>query len=1132
MHLSETRYIFWDGVVNVDTTTGAVDNTLTCRQYYLEANPVPPSPNNGSLAANGLSRAEADAKRQRAIISSCVVPHIKVRINKVDEWFIPLTDMVAIELRLRLIPRIKSLMLRVWDCDPNLPYKLLYQEILRNAEISRIPKVDKSRGEAPAQKQSRTTAHDLHEVKCLSHCYMEVWISESATAFDLCDGNNHPAESNDRPLIVHDKSLPPQNMPDVWSLETQAWDSGSILTSAGAWVSRIKARQPFVDANWQARRAHKEQKHADRLGKNISLAGCRLIEDIMDNKTALTIYDHEPTDRLAPAAPAPLGSPPSKQGDGATVYPDFRRRIRFVLYQICQHTAIGMQVLRDVANTPNRAGKDTRIYIYPSTQVAKFIEGVGVDPLAAPPVVDDYDADTLFQQAKTALRNGTPWPGAGGAVPTDPMPTPQNFRINTPGVVNKPKWLDVAAKRLTNNHIGASDGRGCVGKFFFHPVNMLKCDADAYHVQRHQLVSANPINTWMDHTGVATPRMVNLASKCEYSANKTVKIPIETPFFLAFAHEMIHARRYQLGINGEHEKIELSPVADNHPDSLVAKLANAALRGNFVSRYKTYNVEEFDTIEGRGVTTTLANLSQSACQNLVARGILPAGATPAGPHAVQATENLMRQELNLELRYRYVDDAKDFVQIPSSDIAPRRFIKPRTVKPTPAKLTTATFEDIQSQLNNLHANVALPTRAQALKPGVNYFQYSDPQFGWCYFFAHTFDDRGQQIHATQMFDDIRARYTPPAGANPGIHIAASLNIVSAPIANALAAFEAPLPAGDSTDHKLNAIRNLLAVLIPSDASDDVQRMLSVYRLKDSANANCNANGIEAFGTLKVMPNPNLASITDRAMYLPDHPYDNPKTFCHMLIHESLHMHSFRANGFMAWDMRAGTAIAGHLTDVDPARDAIKATFNEGTTELLARIATYRLNCEYRARGFNIVSEVDVFGGVPSYEYPTHLMCQLVSDLNTAGQRGIALLARAYFEGEWANFNNALAALAAATANQRYTREYFDQVAKVGHQGANYFGANSAEAVAAVTALQGTHGVDWDLPPALVTSTQGAPPTYQDPVFYTGVGGDTIASGMNCDHTDNSPPLPPLKLETECFCCHERINIPTESIRKP
>jgi hypothetical protein len=93
MHLSETRYIFWDGVANVDTTTGAVNNALNCRQYYLEANPVPSSPNNGSLAANGLSRAEADAKRQRAIISSCVVPSIKVRINKVDEWFIPLTEL-------------------------------------------------------------------------------------------------------------------------------------------------------------------------------------------------------------------------------------------------------------------------------------------------------------------------------------------------------------------------------------------------------------------------------------------------------------------------------------------------------------------------------------------------------------------------------------------------------------------------------------------------------------------------------------------------------------------------------------------------------------------------------------------------------------------------------------------------------------------------------------------------------------------------------------------------------------------------------------------------------------------------------------------------------------------------------
>lgn len=805
-----------------------------------------------------------------------------------------------------------------------------------------------------------------------------------------------------------------------------------------------------------------------------------------------------------------------------TVYPDFRRRIRLTLYQICQHTAIGFQLVRDVANTPNRAGKDTTIHIYPSTQVAKFIEGVGVDPAAG--IQDDYDADLLFNRAKYAIQKGVP----------DPMPSHQNLRLP----VNKPKWLTVSAKRLANNHIGASDGRGCVGKFFFHPINMLKCDADVYHVQRHQNASSQQVNGWRDPQGNEVQRNVILAQKCEYKLRlgqgtpqetvSDVRISIETPLFLAFAHEMIHARRFQLGINAEHERIESLRVEDNHPDTLIAKLPSAQLRKNLVSRYKTYNLEEYDTIEGHGVATSLSNLTQYACQNLIDRGVLPAGANAAGPHPLQATENLIRQELNLERRYRYVDDAADVIPVANPDAAPRLFIKPRTVKPTPAKMTTAKPADIKTQLNNLHADVGLPPRAVELEAGVNYFQYADPQFGWCYFFAHTFDDLDQQEHAQRIFDEIRLRYAPP--------IADSLGIVSAPLRAALTAFEAPVPAGAAEkNHKLTIVRSLLAALIPSDSSSDVQRMLSVSKLRDSANTNSNSSGIEAFGTLKVTANPNLDSLADRAVYLPDHPYDNPKTLCHMLIHESLHMHSLQANGFMVWDMNAGTPIAGHLPSPpvkSVEREGIKSTFNEGTTELFARIATYRLNCEYRAKGFDVVSAVDLFGGVPSYEYPTHLMCQVVRDLNAAGHNGLALLGRAYFEGEWANFNNALSALAPATG--RYTRAFFDKVALIGHQGANYFGKDSAGPISAVTELKNTYGIDWDLPEDLVSSTEPSGPTYQDPVLYRGAGAPDkapLASGMECDQTDTGAPFPLQNLETECYRCKELILIPPGTIRK-
>jgi len=406
MNLSEVRYIFWDGSKNVDNSK--IDPKITCKQYYLLPDPVvaapvmPPKAEVGHRFAADATKAgvlaAAPSKEQRTILSNLVVPAIKVRIMAVDQWIVPATDLLAIKLRLRFVERIKSLLLIIRSCAGDAssaqaaaapaddcknvqtkkePSKIVYREILKGDEIKRLPKgadadelkQNLSWKEKTDVKRTRVTAHEKIEMpRCLTHVTVEVWISSDEKAFDGWNGQQDPRDdakfAPQNPLLpVHDQTLPPENPRELWrSLSENMWQPIWITQARSAWDSRIK---------------RKKDKHADKAGKNQTLIGCSLIEEIMAGRTNIIVHDAEPKDRLWTDK---VGN--RKVGDGATT-PQFRALIRRTLYEVCRYSALGMALLETVAKVGTK-----KVNIYPVLNFYEHIGGSGVN--AAKGFPDDY----------------------------------------------------------------------------------------------------------------------------------------------------------------------------------------------------------------------------------------------------------------------------------------------------------------------------------------------------------------------------------------------------------------------------------------------------------------------------------------------------------------------------------------------------------------------------------------------------------------------------------------------------------------------------------------------------------------------------------------------------------------------
>jgi len=662
-------------------------------------------------------------------------------------------------------------------------------------------------------------------------------------------------------------------------------------------------------------------------------------------------------------------------------------------------------------------------------------------------------------------------------------------------VVSEP-WVKGSAIKLAYDDIGAANGRGCESHFFFHPINMLKIDAGNYPVQLFQEERTVAL--------ASESREVVMAKPCVAPDDPNRPQTIETPFFLAVIHELVHARRYQLGINAEWDRMVRTPP---HPGSLLAKLVNKPDRDNLLLRYDTFNLEEYDTIEGTGAPVTLDDETFAA---LVKEGVLKA----SDPKTVRVTENFARQELGLVPRLKYEPGltkvpASAAIPFPDARLPRRKFVKPRRSPPTPQPLTTTDFAAIRAEADTLLQQLGLTPRAVVMQAQVNYFKLADPQFGWAYAYGETFSDAASRdTIAKTLYGEVYRRRVS------GTPLATTLGVTDPAIVAALADFDTDAAETDP-DRKAAMTRKLLRALIQSKAATDVSLMMRIPQLQDMSNANSYSAGIQAYAKLKIIENPDLDNINDRAFFVPDVLTDDPRHLCHMLIHEPMHMHAFRNKGFTAWNFGASAFV-----DADDAF-GLRATFNEGMTETLARIIAYRLNCKAR----DIVSTPELFGGLPSYEYPTQLVCQVARDIDAAkgpGQ-GLKILAAAYFDGTWDPLNQALASL----PRPRYTKDFYTHVSRIQHQGALYFPPRrDARGCEAVQKLKSDFGLTWDLPDEMKRKVAAG--TYQDPVKHPA----PLVAGIDCRIVPKPVVVPKANLETECYCCGSSFEIPATDVRKP
>jgi hypothetical protein len=160
--------------------------------------------------------------------------------------------------------------------------------------------------------------------------------------------------------------------------------------------------------------------------------------------------------------------------------------------------------------------------------------------------------------------------------------------------------------------------------------------------------------------------------------------------------------------------------------------------------------------------------------------------------------------------------------------------------------------------------------------------------------------------------------------------------------------------------------------------------------------------------------------------------------CHTLIHEMVHMHSYKSQGFQNAEFKQGWTPKGILATLLPrsmpkknrlenVNDRYYTVVDEGVTELFARIVTHSLRLEA------IPPEIPRLHNIPVYEFPLSIACDL------ARAFGLSTLAKAYFDGDL-EFHKRLAEKNRKdmvdqddTKNiltGRYTYSYFSEVSKM------------------------------------------------------------------------------------------------------
>ncbi len=162
--------------------------------------------------------------------------------------------------------------------------------------------------------------------------------------------------------------------------------------------------------------------------------------------------------------------------------------------------------------------------------------------------------------------------------------------------------------------------------------------------------------------------------------------------------------------------------------------------------------------------------------------------------------------------------------------------------------------------------------------------------------------------------------------------------------------------------------------------------------------------------------------------------------CHTLIHEMVHLHSYKSQGFQNAEFKQEwipkSILATLLPRLMPKKDRLEevssryySVIDEGVTELFARIVTHSLSLE------EIPPEIPRLHNIPVYEFPLAIACDL------ARAFGLSTLARAYFDGDL-EFHKRLAeknrkdmvdqddTKSIHTGTGRYTDRYFSEVSKL------------------------------------------------------------------------------------------------------
>ena len=173
--------------------------------------------------------------------------------------------------------------------------------------------------------------------------------------------------------------------------------------------------------------------------------------------------------------------------------------------------------------------------------------------------------------------------------------------------------------------------------------------------------------------------------------------------------------------------------------------------------------------------------------------------------------------------------------------------------------------------------------------------------------------------------------------------------------------------------------------------------------------------------------------------------------CHTLIHEIVHINSHDSIGFQnaefkkKWNKKGG--VKALFSPEMPQKDRLDnvsgdfyTVVDEGVTEFFARIISHFLNIE------DEVSEIPRLRKIPVYEYPLTVACDLARSI------GVGKMARAFFHGDL-EFHKSLAQIARdATAREKasgnltekYGQAYFDSVAQLDTNSANYLPVHESE----------------------------------------------------------------------------------------